>query len=331
MKCDELICKENLFGFYSESGPVDVTGSNAITFVNFGTADATVNGFPVLAGTSVSFGSYECSKDDTRYNLSFGSSGTRKMWIVRGHNSVQLSKIIDNASGGNQDVNIHDSAGNNLNSTGGALHVLDSAVLSAINDFATQNNLDLVDLTNALNDFATQNNSDLVDLINAVNDFATQNNIDLVSIDDNITSQTAVLSSFKTENNTNLGNILTELQSLVKVKISTNGVFPLPVDSEYVENALGFSGQLSTVFSGVTASAGQVVYLSMSGFSSGQDYNYNPQITLAGADVGESIIVITPKGVFVSQEFFNSAAVQIICGAAAACTATVFNISDFNC
>jgi len=58
---------------------------NVITFVNNGTTDATINTFPLPAGTTFSIAGNQNEIDVTEYDISFGSA-IGSVWVIKKFN-----------------------------------------------------------------------------------------------------------------------------------------------------------------------------------------------------------------------------------------------------
>ena len=146
--CKEITSISNDIRQYVKSASIDTSETNAVAFVNMGTSIASINGFPLAAGQSLSFGTSDrCQMDCTKYQLAFVNNGsqTNSLFVFRGHSAINFSQV-NAASGGGAatNVNIHDSSGNVLNSDGaGNLDVVDAALATILTSFENANHTDL--------------------------------------------------------------------------------------------------------------------------------------------------------------------------------------------
>lgn len=58
---------------------------NVITFVNNGGVDATINNFPLPAGTTFSIAGNQDEMDITEYDINFGTS-IGSVWVIKKYN-----------------------------------------------------------------------------------------------------------------------------------------------------------------------------------------------------------------------------------------------------
>jgi hypothetical protein len=185
--CKIIDNTKNAWQSYQAGGVVDTGNTSAVSFVNTGTNNAYINGFPLLPGQGVSFGNDKCAIDCTKYNLQFdliAGGKTNNVFVFLGQMAINLFNILPNgASGSHSNVNIFDSLGASLFAgVGGTLTVYDSAVLTALNLFAAQNHIDLGQIDTDLTAFKSANHTDLSTIDTDLTAFKSANHNDLVQL-----------------------------------------------------------------------------------------------------------------------------------------------------
>lgn len=309
----DCIKTDNSIREYNKNGAIDTADTNAVTFVNTGTSIATLNGFPLQPGTALSFGNEAGQCDQTKYQLSFINTGTQtnQLFVFRGHSNIQLSQILAAVGGTHDNVNIFDSAGGTLTASGGKLTVLDTAVVSAINNLPTSG------LSTAANQ-ATE-----ISILNALPTSGlatTANQISQISLESTLNGIVAT----KTNQNTEIA-LLTSLDTNVK-SIRLN-IAAQPVSSFYYFSATGDYALLSTLMGSITIGAGKIGVLSTGaagGIYTGSEGTY--YAVLFNTSSNGVISPITRNGLFIKTTAQYNAAF-IYC-AQTTINLNIFNISD---
>ena len=161
-KCKDINRVQNIWQEYNTGGVVDTANAAAVSFANVGTNTAYINGFPLAPGQCLSSSAIDkCTIDCTSYNLTFPNNAGKKnsVFVFMGESSISFTQILaSSGGGGGGNVNIFDSAGNILKSTGFQLWVIDAGTISAVNTFATANHADLVNILNTENVIKTNTN-----------------------------------------------------------------------------------------------------------------------------------------------------------------------------
>ena len=212
------------------------------------------------------------------------------MFVFRGHSNIQLSQILAAVGGTHDNVNIFDSAGGTLTASGGKLTVLDTAVVSAINNLPTSG------LATAANQ-ATE-----ISILNALPTSGlatTANQISQISLESTLNGIVAT----KTNQNTEIA-LLQSLDANVK-QVRINYVVNYQSTSYNYVPLLDLT-LMSTVLPGLTIASNQVGILSSGpggGVYTGSDTSFYGAIARSNGNI---IYGVTRKGCFIDSFAYNN-------------------------